>query len=162
MIFGLSVFTFSHVLVSLLGITSGLVVTYGLLISKRFDGWTIFFLGTTAATSLTGFLFPYHGFTPAIGTGILSMVVLIMASVALYWFHLTGIWRSIYVATAVTAFYLNVFVFIVQAFQKIAVLKALAPTQSEPPFLIAQGAALLVFIAVGFGAARRFHPVTRA
>jgi hypothetical protein len=158
MVMGLPAFTFIHVLISLAGIGSGLVVAYGLLTSKRFAGWTLLFLVTTAATSVTGFLFPFHGFTPAIGVGILSMIVLIAATLALYAFQLSGAWRWVYVGGAVIALYFNVFVLIVQAFQKIAALKALAPTQSEPPFLIAQAAALLIFLIVGILAIRRFHP----
>jgi len=159
MIFGMSTFTFLHVLISLVGIGTGLVVAYGLLASQRLETWTACFLVTTVATSVTGFLFPFHGFTPAIGVGILSMIVLIAAILALYVFRLAGAWRWVYVGGAVIALYFNVFVLIVQSFQKIAPLKALAPTQTEPPFLIAQVAALLFFIAVGIGAVRRFHPL---
>jgi len=159
MIFGMSTFTFLHVLISLMGIGTGLVVAYGLLASQRLETWTACFLVTTVATSVTGFLFPFHGFTPAIGVGILSMIVLIAAILALYVFRLAGAWRWVYVGGAVIALYFNVFVLIVQSFQKIAPLKALAPTQTEPPFLIAQVAALLFFIAVGIGAVRRFHPL---
>ena len=162
MVLGMPTFTFIHVLISLAGIGSGLGVAYGLLTSKRLDAWTILFLVTTAATSVTGFLFPFHGFTPAIGVGILSMVVLIAAILALYVFRLAGAWRVVYIAGAVIALYFNVFVLIVQAFQKIAVLRDLAPTQTEPPFLIAQLAALLFFIAVGIQAVRRFHPPNHA
>ena len=162
MVLGMPTFTFIHVLISLAGIGSGLVVAYGLLTSKRLDAWTILFLVTTAATSVTGFLFPFHGFTPAIGVGILSMVVLIAAILALYVFRLAGAWRVVYIAGAVIALYFNVFVLIVQAFQKIAVLRDLAPTQTEPPFLIAQLAALLFFIAVGIQAVRGFHPPNHA
>jgi len=159
MIFGMSTFTFLHVLISLVGIGTGLVVAYGLLASQRLETWTACFLVTTVATSVTGFLFPFHGFTPAIGVGILSMIVLIAAILALYVFRLAGAWRWVYVGGAVIALYFNVFVLIVQSFQKIAPLKALAPTQTEPPFLIAQVAALLFYIAVGIGAVRRFHPL---
>jgi len=159
MIFGMSTFTFLHVLISLMGIGTGLVVAYGLLASQRLETWTACFLVTTVATSVTGFLFPFHGFTPAIGVGILSMIVLIAAILALYVFRLAGAWRWVYVGGAVIALYFNVFVLIVQSFQKIAPLKALAPTQTEPPFLIAQVAALLFYIAVGIGAVRRFHPL---
>ncbi len=158
MILGLTPFTFLHVVISLVAILSGLVVAYGLLTSKRSDGWTLFFLVTTVATSVTGFLFPFHGFTPALGVGILSMIVLIAAIAARYSFHMTGIWRWVYIGGAVIALYFNVFVLIVQSFQKIAALHDLAPTQSEPPFLIAQGAALVLFVALGILALRRFHP----
>jgi len=162
MILGMSTFTFVHVLISVVGIGSGLVVAYGLLASKRFDDWTMLFLAMTLATSLTGFLFPLHGFTPAIGVGILSTIVLIAAIAARYAFRLEGAWRWVYVVSAVIALYFNCFVFVVQAFQKIALLKALAPTQSAPPFVIAQIAVLLTFIAIGVGAVRRFNPPTVA
>jgi hypothetical protein len=155
-------FTLMHVLISLVGIGSGLVVAFGLLASKRLDGWTLLFLATTLATSVTGFFFPFRGFTPAIGVGILSLILLTMAIVARYIFHLQGFWRWVYVVSATTALYFNVFVLIVQSFQKIAALKALAPTQSEPPFLIAQGAALLIFLALGARAVRRFRPTLHA
>jgi len=158
MIAGLPTYTFVHVVVSLAGIVSGLFVAYGLLASKRFDSWTLLFLAATVATSVTGFIFPFHGFTPAIGVGILSMILLIAAIVARYVFNLAGSWRWIYVVGSVTALYFNVFVLIVQSFRKIAPLKVLAPTQSEPPFLIAQVAALLLFLVIGIGAVRRFHP----
>ena len=109
-------------------------------------------------TSVTGFLFPMSGFTPAQGFGYLSLVVLAIALAALYVFHLAGAWRWIYVATAVTALYLNCFVLVVQMFQKLPAMNALAPNQSEPPFQIAQGLLLLAFIVLGVLAARRFHP----
>ncbi|MGN8022958.1 hypothetical protein ACTJJ7_19825 [Phyllobacterium sp. 22229] len=154
-------FTFIHVLISLIGIISGLIVLAGLLASDRKDGWTLIFLVTTAATSLTGFGFPYQGFTPAIGVGILSIIILIIAAAARYPLRLAGAWRWIYVVTALIALYLNVFVLVAQSFQKIPALNALAPTGSEPPFAIAQGVVLLLFIAAGFACLRRFHPAMR-
>lgn len=162
MVLGMSTFTFVHVLISLVGIGTGLVVAYGLLTAQRLEGWTACFLVTTVATSVSGFFFPFHGFTPAIGVGILSMIVLIAAIVALYVFHLAGVWGWIYVGGAVVALYFNVFVLIVQAFQKIATLKALAPTQTEPPFVVVQIAALLFFVGVGVASIRRFHPPVSA
>jgi hypothetical protein len=155
---GLPAFTLFHVLLSLAGIVSGLVVLRGLLSSERLDGWTALFLTTTTATSVTGFLFPFHGFTPAIGTGIISMLVLAVACYARYSRHLAGSWRLVYVATAVLALYLNVFVLVVQAFLKVPALKALAPQQNEPPFAAAQGVVFLLFAVFGFRAARRFQP----
>ena len=106
----LHIYTFIHVLISLVGIFTGLVVLFGLLAGKRLDGWTKWFLITTVATSVTGFFFPFHGFTPAIGVGIISLLVLAMAIYAHYLRHLIGHWRWIYVVTAVIALYLNVFV----------------------------------------------------
>jgi hypothetical protein len=155
---GLAAFTLFHVLLSLAGIVSGLVVLRGLIGSQSMDGWTVLFLTTTIATSVTGFLFPFRGFTPAIGTGIVSMVALAVACYARYGRHLAGAWRLAYVVAAVLALYLNVFVLVVQAFLKIPVLKALAPQQNEPPFAVAQGIVILVFVFLGFRAARRFRP----
>ncbi|MCU1338311.1 MAG: hypothetical protein JWO19_3892 [Bryobacterales bacterium] len=154
----LSAFTMFHVALSLVGIAAGLVVLYGLLVSKRFDGWTTLFLTTTAATSVTGFLFPFHGFTPAIGVGIISLIVLALATLARKHLRLTGGWRRTYVITSVVALYFNVFVLVVQLFQKVPSLKALAPTQSEPPFQMTQLVVLLLFALLGIGAVVKFHP----
>src|SRR6266567_2197389 len=123
MIFGMTTFTQIHVALSLIGILAGLVVAFGLLTAKRLDGWTAIFLVSTVATSVTGFFFPFHGFTPAIGVGIISLLVLAIAIYARYPRHLAGAWRWIYVVTAVIALYFNVFVGIVQAFEKIPALK---------------------------------------
>src|SRR5947209_16493230 len=142
----LHVYTIIHVLISLVGIFTGLVVLFGLLAGKRLDGWTKFFLITTVATSVTGFFFPLHGFTPAIGVGIISLLVLSIAIFARYPRQLAGRWRWIYVVTAMIALYLNVFVAIVQAFEKAPVLKVLAPTQSEPPFKLTQLVVLVLFV----------------
>ena len=158
MIFGMTTFTQVHVVLSLIGIFTGLVVAFGLLLAKRLNGWTACFLVTTVATSVTGFLFPFHGFTPAIGVGIVSLVVLAIAIFARYGRKLTGAWRWVYVVTAILALYLNVFVLIVQSFQKVQALKALAPTQSEPPFLVAQLGALVLFIVLTVFAVIRFRP----
>jgi hypothetical protein len=114
---------------------------------------------TTTLTSVTGLLFPRAGFTPAQGVGFLSLAVLAVTLLALYLFHLAGTWRWIYVAGAVLALYLNVFVGVVQAFQKLPFLRSLAPTQSEPPFIVAQTVVLVIFVVLGLLAVRRFHPV---
>ena len=160
MILGMSIQTFTvlHVIISLVAIATGLVVLVGMLGSKRLTGWTAQFLITTFLTSATGFLFPIHGFTPALGTGVVALVVLAVALLALNGKQLAGAWRWIYVATAVTSLYLNVFVLIVQAFMKVPFLTAMAPTQSEPPFLIAQTAALAIFVVLGIVAAIKFRP----
>jgi hypothetical protein len=160
MIFGVSVQTFTivHVIISFVAILSGIVAMIGMLASRRLGGWTALFLLTTVLTSVTGFMFPITGFTPALGTGIASLVVLAIALVAIYGRKLTGPWRWIYVVTGMIALWFNVLVLIVQAFQKIAFLHALAPTQSEPPFLIAQGVALILFVVWAIAAAIRFHP----
>jgi hypothetical protein len=150
-------FTQIHVAISLVAILSGLIVMFGLFASKRLDRWTALFLAMTVATSVTGFFFPFHGFTPAIGVGIISLVVLAVAIFARYARHLTGAWRWIYVVTAMIALYLNVFVLIVQLFQKVPTLKALAPTQSEPPFLVTQLVVLVLFIVLAILSAIRFR-----
>ncbi len=153
----LSAFTLFHVIISLVGIASGFVVVYGLLASKRMDGWTALFLSTTIGTSLTGFLFPVQHFMPSHAVGIISLIVLAFSVLARYRHRLEGGWRRTYSVTAVIALYLNFFVLIVQLFEKVPMLKELAPTQTEPPFVIAQSAALLVFTLLGVRSAMRFH-----
>jgi hypothetical protein len=153
----LSAFTFFHVVLSLIGIISGFVVVYGLLASRRLDGWTMLFLTTTAATSATGFQFPVHKFLPSHGVGILSLMVLAIAALARYRFQLVGGWRRTYAISAVLALYFNVFVLIVQLFLKVPSLQALAPTQSEPPFQAAQLVALVVFAALAIRGAMTFQ-----
>ena len=157
MTFGMTTFTFVHVLLSLIGIFSGFVVVFGLLVAKRLDGWTTLFLASTVLTSVTGFLFPFHGFLPSHGVGILSMLALAIAIFARYGRQLAGAWRWTYAITAVITLYLNVFVLIVQLFRKVPALKAIAPTQSEPPFKATQLAALVLFLALGSFAAIRFR-----
>ena len=154
----LHVYTIIHVLISLVGIFTGLIVLFGLLAGKRLDGWTRWFLITTVVTSVTGFFFPFHGFTPAIALGIMSMIVLAVAIFARYSRQLTGHWRWIYVACTVIALYFNVFVGIVQSFEKISALKAIAPTQTEPPFKFTQLVVLALFIVLAIAAAIRFRP----
>ena len=160
MILGLSIaaFTKLHVAISLIGIVSGLVVLYGMLGAQRMPGWTALFLATTVLTSVTGFMFPATTVTPAAIFGAISLAVLAVALLALYVFQANGAWRWIYVVTALFALYLNVFVLVVQAFQKIAFLHPLAPNGSEPPFLVAQTIVLLTFLWLGLGAVRKFHP----
>jgi hypothetical protein len=160
MILGMSLQTFTllHVIISLLAIASGLIVLFGMLGSNRRAGWTALFLLTTILTSVTGFMFPIQGFTPALGVGVVSLLVLLVALIALYGKHLDGSWRWIYVATAVTALWFNVFVLIAQAFMKVPFLHPLAPNGNEPPFLIAQSAALVIFVVLGLIAAFKFRP----
>lgn len=155
----MSTFTLVHVIISLIGIFAGFIVVFGMLASKRCKGWTALFLTFTILTSVTGFFFPFHGFTPAIGVGIISLVLLAVALLALYNRHLIRSWRWIYVICAVLAQYLNCFVLVVQSFQKVPALKALAPTQSDPPFAIAQGIVLLVFVVLGILAVIKFRPI---
>jgi len=158
----MSTFTIIHVLISLLGIVSGFVVLYGLLTARRLHGWTALFLATTVATSVTGFFFPFHGFTPAIAVGTLSLLVLAICIFARYGRHLVGHWRWIYVVSALLALYFNVFVLVVQLFRRVPALKAVAPTQSEPPFKITQLAVLLIFTALTIAATRRFRNFSAA
>ncbi len=148
MILGMSTATFTtlHVIISLVGILSGVVTVLGMCNGQRLPGWTGTFLLTTIATSVTGFLFHSSSFGPPHVVGVLSLVILAIALLALYVNHLAGAWRWIYVVSAVLALYLNAFVGVVQAFQKIAFLRALAPTQKEPPFLIAQLLVLAFFV----------------
>jgi hypothetical protein len=160
MILGMDPLTFIHTLLSLIGIVAGFVVLAGFFDSTRREGWTALFLITTIATSVTGFAFPFTKLLPSHIVGILSLIVLAIACVARYASRLKGASRWIYVVTALIALYLNVFVLVVQAFLKIPALKALAPTQSEPPFLIAQGIVLVLFAYVGSRAALRYHPPT--
>jgi hypothetical protein len=159
MILGMSTATFTllHVLISLVGIGSGFVVVYGLLAGKRLDGWTATFLTTTVLTSLTGFLFPVEHLLPSHVIGIISLVALAVAIPARYARHLAGPWRWIYVVSAVLALYLNCFVAVVQSFMKIPDLRALAPTQKEPPFLVAQGAVMSIFVVLGVLAVKKFR-----
>ncbi len=152
----LSAFTLFHVALGLVGILSGFVVVGGFLTAKRRNSWTALFLLSTVLTSVTGFLFPFHKFLPSHAIGIVSLLVLAVAIPALYVFHVAGPWRRTYVISAVIALYLNVFVLIAQFFMKIPALKALAPTQSEPPFLGTQIVVMLIFIVLGILAAKRF------
>lgn len=150
--------TLLHVVISLVAIVSGLVVALGLLGNKRLDGWTALFLVTTVLTSVTGFLFfPLKPFLPSHVTGILSLVFLAIALYARYGAAMAGAWRKTYVITAMISLYLNVFVLVVQLFLKVPALHALAPTQSEPPFAIAQGLTLLAFIVLGTRAVKKFR-----
>jgi hypothetical protein len=134
MILGLSLdqFTFLHVFLSLVGIATGIFIVYGLLTSRRLNILTTLFLVTTVTTSLTGFLFPFNGITPGIVLGILSMITLILAIVALYVKKLSGGWRGTYVVSICLAFYFNFFVLVAQSFAKVAALHSIAPTQASP------------------------------
>ncbi|HWM76297.1 MAG TPA: hypothetical protein VNS56_01870, partial [Methylomirabilota bacterium] len=147
-VFGMSLATYTllHVLISLIGIATGLVVVFGLVAGKSLERWTAVFLATTVATSLTGYGFPFHHLLPSHIVGAISLVVLAVAIAARYAFHLLGAWRRVYVITAVLALYLNVFVGVVQSFLKIPALRALAPKQTEPPFVVSQGIVLLAFV----------------
>jgi hypothetical protein len=157
----MSTFTMVHVVVSLIGIVTGFVVLYGFLTANRPDRWTQVFLSTTVATNLTAFGFPLRPFLPSHVVAILSIIVLALALYALYGRNLVGTWRSIYVVTALLALYFNVFVLIVQSFRRVPALRALAPTQSELPFAIAQALALGAFLVFVVLSVKRFRPVER-
>jgi hypothetical protein len=147
-----------HVALSLIGIVSGLIVFYEMLAARQSGGWTALFLVTTILTSVTGFPLPPFGFDPPRAVGVLSLVLLALAVVALYVFKLAHAWRWLYVITAIAALWLNVFVGIIQAFAKLPALHALAPTQSDPPFVITQLVVLVIFVVLGIVALLRFHP----
>ena len=155
----LSTFTLLHVIISLAGIGTGFIVLFGLLNGKRLDGWTAIFLTTTVLTNVTGFLFPFDGLKPSYIVGAISLVLLVVAIWARYGRKLAGSWRGAYVVTAAIALYLNCFVAVIQAFMKIPALHALAPTQKEPPFAIAQLVVLAIFVWLTWQAAKRFNAV---
>jgi hypothetical protein len=152
-------FTLFHVAISLVAIGSGFLVIYGLFTSKRMPSITALFLATTALTSITGYFFHREHLLPSHIVGAIALVVLAVTALALYSFHQRGAWRAVYVVGAVVSLYFNVFVLVAQAFLKIPSLHALAPNGSEPPFAIAQGLVLLVFVVIGFMATRRFRPL---
>ena len=154
----MSLSVLAHVVISLIGIASGFVVLFGLIAGKRLDNWTAVFLATTVLTSVTGFFLPAAHFMPSHAIGILSLIVLALAISARYLYHLRGAWRGTYVIAGMIALYFNVFVLVVQSFMKIGPLNALAPTQTEPPFAIAQGIVLVAFIALIVAAYRGFRP----
>jgi hypothetical protein len=161
MILGMSVETFTvlHVIISIAAILSGLVVVLAMIANRKADGGlAAFFLLTTILTSVTGFFFHSKAIGPPHIVGVISLVVLAGALIAIYGRRLAGIWRGVFVITAVLALYLNCFVLVVQLFQKIPSLNAFAPTGTEPPFIAAQGATLLLFLVLGFLAFRRFRP----
>lgn len=153
--------TILHVVISLIGIVSGLVVLFGLLKSELKAGMTGLFLVSTILTNVTGFMFPFEKLLPSHIIAILSLVLLLIACVALYGWKLSGAWRSIYLLTAIASLYLNVFVLVIQSFLKIPPLHALAPSipPSEPPFAIVQGIVLLFFVVTTVFAIRKFRPM---
>jgi hypothetical protein len=159
MILGMDAFTFVHVVLSLIGIATGFIVILGFVANAGMPGLTAIFLLTTVLTSATGFGFPFTKLLPSHIVGIISLVILAVAVYALYGARLSGAWRWVYVVAASAALYLNVFVLIVQLFQKVPSLHAVAPTQSETPFVGAQGLTLLIFVALGYLSVRRFHVV---
>jgi hypothetical protein len=157
MIFGMTPLTFFHVLLSLVGIFSGFIAVFGMIAGKRLDGWTALFLVTTALTSITGFFFPFHKLLPSHIVAMVSLAVLALAIPARYLLHLAGAWRKVYAVTASIALYLNVFVLVAQLFMKVPSLHVLAPTGTEPPFLISQVVVMVLFIALTIAAAIKFR-----
>src|SRR4030095_9079427 len=164
MILGMSIATFTlvHTVLSLIGILAGIVVLVGMFGSNRVPRWAAVFLATTAFTGVTGYFFPRDQVLPSHIVGGITLVVLAVAIVALYVYRLTGAWRWIYVTSAVLALYLTVFFWVGRASLKVPFLTALAPTQAEPPFAIAHGIVLVLFIVLGILAVRSFHPETKA
>jgi hypothetical protein len=160
MVFGMSLATYTlfHVLISLIAIGTGLLVMCGLLYGRRLDATTAVFLVTTALTSITGFGFPFEHLLPSHIVGIMSLALLALAIPARYVFHLEGSWRWIYVISSALVLYFNVFVLVVQSFQRVPALKALAPTQKELPFVLVQLVVLVAFGAIAVYATVRFHP----
>ena len=163
MVLGMSLanFTLLHVIISLIAIVTGLIEMFGLLGSKQMPGLTAIFLLTTILTSATGFLFPFTQLLPSHMVGILSLVLLAIACIALYGMKLAGPWRWIYVVTAMLSLYFNVFVLVIQSFLKVPALTALAPGNppSGPVFAVVQGIVLVFFVLVIIGAWRRFRPM---
>ena len=163
MVLGMSLanFTFLHVIISLIAIVTGLIEMFGLLGSKQMPGLTAIFLLTTILTSATGFLFPFTQLLPSHMVGILSLVLLAIACIALYGMRLAGVWRPVYVVTAMISLYLNVFVLVIQSFLKVPALHALAPSvpPAGPVFAVVQGVVLVFFVLVIIGAWRRFRPM---
>ena len=157
MTLGMSLFAFTlfHTIISIVGILAGIPVVLAMLAGRLKSRFTALFLWTTVATSITGFMFPFHKFLPSHGVGTLSLLVLAITIPALYAFHLAGAWRKVYIVGATVALYFNVFVLVVQAFLKVPVLHALAPNGNEPAFLIAQTLVLALFVAIGVLALRR-------
>ena len=154
----LQIYTIIHTLISLVAIFTGLVVVLGMLGGKSLNGWTKWFLTTAVLTTVTGFFFPFHGFTPAIGLGIISIPFLAITIFARCSKHLAGAWRWIYVIGAVICLYFNLFVLVVQLFEKVPALHAMAPTQTESPFKLTQLTVLIVSALLAIVAVIRFRP----
>ncbi|HEY2837002.1 MAG TPA: hypothetical protein VGI89_10575 [Rhizomicrobium sp.] len=158
MILGMDWFTFIHVLISLIGILTGLVLLWALMAGRNPGNWAAWFLVSTVLTSVTGYFFPITHLTPAQIVGAISLVALALAIYALYGRGLAGIWRGIYVVTAVLALYLNAFVLVIQSFLKIPPLHAIAPgtPPSGPVFMITQAVVLVALLLAGWKAFRAF------
>ena len=114
---------------------------------------------TTVLTSVTGFGFPFERLLPSHIVGIISLMALAAAIVAWYVLDLNGVWRKVYVISVALTLFLNVFVAVVQSFQKVPALRSLAPTQSEPPFLVAQIIAMVLVAVLATVATKRFRGI---
>src|SRR6266536_6318867 len=154
----LQIYTVIHVLISLVAIFTGVVVVFGMVASNRLDRWTKWFLTTAVLTTVTGFFFSFHGFTPAIGLGIISLPFLALTIFARYSKHLAGAWRWIYVIGALICLYFNLFVLVVQLFEKVPALHAMAPTQTEAPCKLTGVCVVVVSAVLAIIAVIRFHP----
>jgi hypothetical protein len=157
----LHAFTVLHVIICIVELFAGAVVVLQMVAGRR-SGLNGLFLAAAALTTLTGFLFPFHGMTPAIVLGFITLPFLLLAAVAWYTGRLRGTWRVIYALSVLILLYLDAFVAVVQSFEKIGPLHVLAPTGKETPFAVAQGLVLLVFIVIGYLAVKRFRPVVLA
>src|SRR5437870_11280074 len=154
----LQIYTIIHTLISLIAIFTGIVVVFGMLAGAQLNGWTKWFLITAVATTVTGFFFPFHGFTPAIGLGIISLPFLALTIYARYSKRLGGAWRWIYAMRSVICLYFNLFLLVVQLCEKVPALHAMAPTQTESPFKLTQVCVLVVSAVLALIAVIRFHP----
>ncbi|HEY5928990.1 MAG TPA: hypothetical protein VIU02_01635 [Burkholderiales bacterium] len=161
MIFDLLTFTLIHVILSIVGIIAGLVMVGGFISGTRLNGWTGIYFVTTILTNVTGFGFPFANILPSHIVGGLSLVVLAVALVARYWKHLNGSWRTVFVATAVTALYFNVFVLFAQLFAKVPAMIAIAPTQTAPAFVITHLFILVLFVILGRASVKGFRSERR-
>jgi hypothetical protein len=150
--------TLIHVILSLIAIVSGIVVVQGLITARRYEKTTLLYMLATALTLVTSFLFPYNGVTPGIAVGVLCVIIFIPTALARYGFQMQGIWRLVFVIGSLALLFFNCLILIVQSFQKIPQLHALAPTDSSPPVAISQGVLLVIFLIVGFLSVRRFRP----
>jgi len=152
-------FTYLHVFLSVVGLGAGVFVVIGFFSSKKFSILTSTFIVSTFLTSLSGFLFPFHGVSPGIVLGVLSIIVLFVAIYALYARKMAGVWRTTYVISACVALYFNFFVLVAQAFDKVRVLHSIAPSQTSPGFAISEVAVLVLFILITIRSVQKFHPV---
>lgn len=158
MVFGMAPLLALHTLISVACILSGIVVVWGILNNRTLPAWTAVFIVTALVDDISGFPLPPFGLDPPRILGIISLIVLVPQIAARYLRGMNGIWRGIYAGTSVATLYFNIFVLIAQTFAKVPAAHALAPTGTEPPFAIAQGIALVLFLAIGWVAVRRFRP----